>query len=72
MITCQRLVTLLHKPLVKVKEGEGRASGHCVVWVVSWLVGWLTGFESDERLSDYVRDKPLVKVGWAGGKGLAS
>ena len=33
---------------------------------------WLTGFESDGRLSGYVRDKPLVEEGWAEGKGLAS
>ena len=40
--------------------------------VVGWLVDWLAGFECDGRLSDYVRDKPLVEKGWAEGKGLAS
>ena len=61
MITCQRLVTLLHKPLVKV----GRAKDlHLDTVLCGGLVGWLTGFESDGRLSDYFRDKPLVKVGW--------
>ena len=38
------------------KEGEGLASGHCVVWLVGWLVDWLTGFESDGRLSDYMSE----------------
>ena len=75
---CQRLVTLLHKPLLRVRRAKDlRLDTVLCGWLavgllVGWLVDWLTGFENDGRLSDYIRDKPLVKVGWAEGKGLAS
>ena len=57
MITCQRMVWTLCC-----------VGGWLLGLVVGWLVDWLAGFECDGRLSDYVRDKPLVEKGWGGGQ----